>query len=141
MAPSETASHFTTTSDPDPLAPKAVVTGKTRYSAKAKTIAAEKAAVKTTKAKEKALETPAPASAEEKASDAIQAAPLGLNGDTGKKKKPAKVKGAPKERMQDQPKAPPAPPQEPMPYKTPKPDASAAPAPAPTASDSSTTTK
>jgi peptidyl-prolyl cis-trans isomerase SurA len=136
MAPTETASHFTASSDPDPLAAKTVVTGKTRYSERQKTEAETKAAAKSTKAKEKARETPAPASAEEKASDAVQAAPLGLNGDTAKKKKPAKVPGAPKERLQDQPKAPPAPPQEPTPYRAPKPDTSAA---APTTpSDSST---
>ena len=39
--------------------------------------------------------------ADEKAAQQLQAAPLGLNGDTVKKKKKEKVKGAPKERLQD----------------------------------------
>jgi peptidyl-prolyl cis-trans isomerase SurA len=128
MAPTESTSHFTATSDPDPLTPKTVVTGKTRYSYRAKTEAQTKAAEKTAKEKEKAKATPMEASAEEKAAEKVQAAPLGLNGDTATKKKPEKVPGAPKERLQDQPKAPPAPPQEPTPYRTSKPDTSTAPA-------------
>ena len=141
MAPTESVTTFSASSDPDPLTPKTVVTGKTRYSAKAKTEAETKAKAKSVKAQEKAAATPAAATADEKAAQATQAAPLGLNGDTVKKKKPEKVKGAPKERMQQQPKAPAPPPQEPTPYRTtPKPDtpaatdaapAAGAPAPAP----------
>jgi peptidyl-prolyl cis-trans isomerase SurA len=134
MAPTESTTTFSASSDPDPLAPKPVVTGKTRYSAKAKTIAATKAANVSVKAKEKAIATPTAATAEEKATEATQAAPLGLNGDTAKKKKKQKVKGAPKERMQQTPKEPAAPAPEATPYRTPKPDsttpAGAAPAPA-----------
>ncbi len=109
--------------DEDPLAPKVVNNGKTRYSSRAKTEAATKAAAKDVKAKEKALATPVAASTEEKATEKTQAAPLGLNGDTVKKKKKEKVAGAPKERLQQKPKEPPAPLPEATPYRTPKPDA------------------
>ena len=47
---------------------------------------------------------------EEAATQNTQAAPLGLNGDTKKKIKAKKVKGAPKERLQEKkPEAAPAP--------------------------------
>jgi peptidyl-prolyl cis-trans isomerase SurA len=85
---------------PNPLVTTAPVVGKTRYSDRAKTDAKKKA-VKAKKVKEKAAASPASASAEEKATQQTQAAPLGLNGDTAKKKKKKKVKGAPKERLQD----------------------------------------
>ncbi len=95
--------------DVNPLTPVATVSGKTRYSARAKTVAAEKVAKKTAKVKEKAASAAAPMTAEEKASAATQAAPLGLAGDTGTKKKKTKVKGAAKERLAQQPVAPKAP--------------------------------
>jgi peptidyl-prolyl cis-trans isomerase SurA len=113
------SAQFSSTSDPDPLAPKAPETGKVRYSSRAKTIAATKAAAKTVKAKEKAIATPIAASTEEKASQKTQAAPLGLNGDTKTKKKKVREKGAPKERLQQKPKDPAAAPLEPTPYRTP----------------------
>ncbi len=76
-------------------------------------VIADKKAAKARKVKEKAAATPEAMSAEEKATQQTQAAPMGLNGDTAKKKKKVKVKGAPKERMQDRPKpvdtAPPPP--------------------------------
>ena len=46
------------------------------------------------------------AGTEEKAAQQVQSAPLGLNGDTAKKKKRTKVKGEPKERIQQKPKEP-----------------------------------
>jgi peptidyl-prolyl cis-trans isomerase SurA len=119
IAPTEPAAQFSSTSDEDPLAPKAPVTGKTRYSSRAKTEKATKAAAQTAKAKEKATATPVAASTEEKATQQTQAAPLGLNGDTAKKKKKVKAKGAPKERIQQKPKEQAAPPPEPTPYRTP----------------------
>lgn len=119
IAPTEATTQFSSTSDEDPLAPKAPVTGKTRYSSRAKTEKATKAAAQATKAKEKAIATPVAASSEEKATQQTQAAPLGLNGDTAKKKKKAKVKGVPKERIQQKPKEPAAPAPEPTPYRTP----------------------
>lgn len=108
--------------DDDPLAPKTVSTGKVRYSSRAKTIAATKAAAKDAKVKEKSSATPVGPSAEESAAQKTQAAPLGLNGDTVKKKKKKKDKGAPKERLQQKPKEPAAPAPEATPYRTPKPE-------------------
>ncbi|WP_213807224.1 peptidylprolyl isomerase [Granulicella sp. dw_53] len=119
IAPAETVSQFSSTSDPDPLAPKAPVTGKVRYSARAKEVAATKKAVKVSKAKEKAVATPAPADTQELATQKTQAAPLGLNGDTVKKKKKKREKGAPKERLQQKPKDPSAPAPEATPYRNP----------------------
>ena len=106
IAPTQSTTQISATSDVDPLAPKPTATGKTRYSARAKTEAVEKAAKKQTAVKQKAAFTPAPASVQEKADQKAQATPLGLNGDTATKKKPAKVKGAPKERLQNKPTAP-----------------------------------
>jgi peptidyl-prolyl cis-trans isomerase SurA len=119
-----TATQFSSnaSTDEDPLAPKTVNAGKTRYSSRAKTEAATKVAAKDAKAKEKAIATPVAASADEKATEKSQAAPLGLNGDTAKKKK-EKVAGAPKERLQQKPKELAAPLPEATPYRTPKPDA------------------
>ncbi len=107
IAPIETSTS--TTADVNPLTPTAPPQAKTRYSARAKTMAAEKTAKKTAKVKEKAAATAAPMTTEEKVAAQTQAAPLGLSGDTAKKPKKVKVKGAPKERLQQQaaqPKAP-----------------------------------
>jgi peptidyl-prolyl cis-trans isomerase SurA len=108
--------------DEDPLAPKTAATGKIRYSARAKEVKAAKVEAKATKAKEKALATPAGPSSDETTAQKTQAAPLGLNGDTAKKVKKKKVKGEAKERLQQKPKEPAAPAPEPTPYRTPKPD-------------------
>jgi peptidyl-prolyl cis-trans isomerase SurA len=113
----EVASSSTT--DADPLAPKAAEQKKTRFSDRAKTEKVVKAKAKATKAKEKAIATPAAASTDEKATQQAQAAPLGLNGDMAKKKKKVKVKGAPKERLQNKPPAPAATPPEEIPSKAP----------------------
>jgi peptidyl-prolyl cis-trans isomerase SurA len=133
--------QIATASDENPLTPKAPVVQKTRYSARAATEKADKAAAKATKAKEKAAITPPPMTSDEKAAANTQAAPLGLNGDTVKKKKKTKVKGAPKERLQDKEKQ--APVEAPAPEPTVNPALGAAPgaptppptapAPAPTA--------
>jgi peptidyl-prolyl cis-trans isomerase SurA len=127
-------------SDDNPLTPKAPVAEKTRYSARAKTEKADKAAAKATKAKEKAAITPPPMTTDEKATSQTQAAPLGLNGDTAKKKKKTKVPGAPKERLQDKEKQAPVEAPAPEPTVSPAlgaapgaPTPPAAPAPAPTA--------
>ena len=93
--------EISATSDPDPLIPKIVSTGKTRFSAKDKEFRAEKAAAKQAKVREKIAATPAGPDVQETATRKTQAAPLGLNGDTATKKKPVRVKGAPKERLQD----------------------------------------
>jgi peptidyl-prolyl cis-trans isomerase SurA len=93
----------------------------------------KKATTVTPKKAEKALAKPVPMTAEEKAAAQTQAAPLGLNGDTTKKpKKAKKVKGQPKERMQDKPA-------ETKPV-APAPDPTVNPALAPTAIPASSTT-
>ena len=93
----------------EPVGPPASERKKTRYSDRAPTEAQAKAKAKAVKAHEKALATPAPPTAEEKAKEQAESAPLGLGGDTTTKKKPKKMKGAPKERIQEMPPAPPAP--------------------------------
>ncbi|HWZ50768.1 MAG TPA: peptidylprolyl isomerase [Granulicella sp.] len=90
-------------SDADPMAPKAPKAKKSRYADRAAYVKAKKVKAKVDKAKDKAIATPTPMTSQEKVSQQTQAAPLGLNGDTTKKKK-KKVKGAPKERMQPKPK-------------------------------------
>jgi len=100
---------LTRASNQDPLAPQAENTGKTRYSYRAKTEAVDKAAKKQTAVKQKAAFTPAPATTPDQRDRNEQSAPLGLNGDTATKKKVAKPKGAPKERLQNKPVAPPPP--------------------------------
>lgn len=116
----ETAQTFSSSeADTDPMAPKTTVTGKTRFSDREKAYEAGKKAAKAKKVKEKVAATPIPETDEEKAAAKVQAAPLGLNGDTVKKKKKAKVKGAPKERLQDQPPGPPKAPLDETPSKAP----------------------
>ena len=94
----------------NPLSAPVVPQGKTRYSARAKSVKQENFAKKTAKVREKAAAAATPMTAEEQAAAQTQAAPLGLSGDTAKKQKKVKVKGAPKERLQDQPAKPAAPP-------------------------------
>ncbi|HZY71482.1 MAG TPA: peptidylprolyl isomerase [Edaphobacter sp.] len=96
-------------SDVNPLTPVEPKAKKTRFAERENIVIAEKKAAKERKIKEKAAATPEPVSAEEKATQQAQAAPMGLNGDTAKKKKKVKVKGAPKERLQDRPSTPEAP--------------------------------
>jgi peptidyl-prolyl cis-trans isomerase SurA len=107
------ASENSSSSDtgPNPLDEKAAPTGKTRYSARAKEVSAEKKAVKVKKTQDKIAAGPVAATPEEQATEKAQAAPLGLNGDTSKKKKKKqpKDKNAPKERLQNQAPKPPAP--------------------------------
>ena len=84
----------------DPLAPAAPKLKKTRFSAEAPQFKLRKAKVKQARVAEKAKATPVSMTSEEAATMKTQAAPLGLNGDTTKKKKKRK-KGDPKERLQD----------------------------------------
>ncbi len=118
IAPLESSSSDT---GPNPLDAKAPPAGKTRYSDREKEVSANKKATKVKKAKEKAVAGPVAATPEEKAAEATQAAPLGLNGDTSKKKKKKqpKDKNAPKERLQNQAPKPPAPKPEETPSKAP----------------------
>jgi peptidyl-prolyl cis-trans isomerase SurA len=76
-------------------------------------VEAEKRQKKNAKIKEKAISAAPPMTQEEKEAARTQAAPLGLNGDTAKKPKKVRVKGAPKERLQNQPPKPSTPEPEP----------------------------
>jgi peptidyl-prolyl cis-trans isomerase SurA len=106
--------------DPSPLGAPPAVEGKTRYSARAKQVNAEKKTTKLKKVNEKKAAAPAGPTPEEKAAEQTQAAPLGLNGDTSqKKKKQPKDKNAPKERLQNKAPTPPAPPPDETPSKAP----------------------
>jgi peptidyl-prolyl cis-trans isomerase SurA len=95
--------------DDQPLTPT-VERKKTRYSDRAPIEdKARRDSAKAAKVKQQAaLHASAPISTEEKAKQQAQAAPLGLGGDTATKKQPTKVKGAPKERLQEKAPAPPA---------------------------------
>jgi peptidyl-prolyl cis-trans isomerase SurA len=122
IAPLEGSTQASSSSntDPNPLEAHAAVEGKTRYSARAKQVSAEKKTAKLKKVNEKVAATPVAVSAEEKAAEKTQAAPMGLNGDTSKKKKKQpKDKNAPKERLQNKAPAPPAPPPDETPSKAP----------------------
>jgi peptidyl-prolyl cis-trans isomerase SurA len=121
IAPLEGGTQVSSSStDPNPLEAHTAVEGKTRYSARAKQVNAEKKTAKLKKANEKVAAAPSPVSADEKAAEKTQAAPLGLNGDTSKKKKKQpKDKNAPKERLQNKAPTPPAPPPDETPSKAP----------------------
>ncbi len=67
-------------------------------------VKARKVKAKKDKATDKVLATPTAMTADEKATQQVQAAPLGLNGDTAKKTKKKHVKGEAKERLQPKPK-------------------------------------
>ena len=119
IAPLESTSASSDTG-PNPLDAQAAPAGKTRYSARAKQVAANKKVAKEKKVKEKVAAGPVAATPEEKANEQIQAAPLGLNGDTVKKKKKQKKdKNAPKERLQNKAPAPPKPKPDEIPSKAP----------------------
>ncbi|MEO6805818.1 MAG: peptidylprolyl isomerase [Edaphobacter sp.] len=105
---------------PNPLDRTVAPVGKTRFSDRAKEVAAAKKAAKVKKVKEKIAAGPIAVTPEEKATEQIQAAPLGLNGDTSKKKKKQKKdKNAPKERLQNKAPTPPPPPPAETPSKAP----------------------
>jgi peptidyl-prolyl cis-trans isomerase SurA len=106
---------------PSPLDVHPAPTGKTRFSDRAKEYNAAKKTAKVKKVNEKVAAGPVAPTAEEKATEKAQAAPLGLNGDTSKKKtkKAPKDKNAPKERLQNQAPKPPAPAPEETPAKAP----------------------
>ncbi len=105
---------------PNALDANKAPTGKTRYSDRAKQVATTKKTTKAKKANEKVAAGPVAATTEEKAAEKTQAAPLGLNGDTSKKKKKQpKDKNAPKERLQNQAPKPAAPKPDETPSKAP----------------------
>ena len=120
IAPLESTSTVAATeADADPLGPKAAPAKKTRYSDRAPEIKLRKEKAKTAKVQEKAIATPAAPNSTEQATKQVQAAPLGLNGSTTKKKK-KRAKGEAKERLAPKPKDPNAP------DAPPKPDANGA---------------
>ena len=88
--------------DENPLTPVEAPKAKTRFSSRAKELKEKKVQTLNAKQAEKQSAKAAPMTADEKAAKKVQAAPLGLAGDTSKKpRKPKKVKGAPKERLAD----------------------------------------
>jgi peptidyl-prolyl cis-trans isomerase SurA len=119
IAPLDSSSVSSDTG-PNALDTNKAPAGKTRYSARAKQVATTKKTTKAKKANEKIAAGPVAATTEEKAAEKTQAAPLGLNGDTSKKKKKQpKDKNAPKERLQNQAPKPAAPKPDETPSKAP----------------------
>ena len=88
--------------DANALTPAAPARVKTRFASKAAEVKEKKATTVSVKKQEKIDAHPIAQTPEEAAAAKVQAAPLGLNGDTSKKKpKPKKDKNAPKERLED----------------------------------------
>jgi len=110
MAPTESVTTITTGVGPDADADTAAPTGprvKTRFAAHESDAEIAEAKAKLAKAELKATARPIAATPQQSATEKVQAAPLGLNGDTTKKpKKPKHQKGEPKERLQDTPAKP-----------------------------------
>ncbi|HEY4009038.1 MAG TPA: peptidylprolyl isomerase, partial [Acidobacteriaceae bacterium] len=112
MAPTDSMTTITTgtgvdESSADPLAPRQGADRKTRFTDREKESEQKRAQDKVAKAEVKATKKPVAATQEETADEKERAAPLGLNGNTGKKHKKAKVKRAkdqPKERLQEKTK-------------------------------------
>jgi peptidyl-prolyl cis-trans isomerase SurA len=110
MAPTESVTSITTgtgvdAENSDPLAPQSGPVRKTRFSSRESDAEEERAKNNLAKAEVKSTARPVPATPTETVDEKVQAAPLGLNGDTAKKvKKPKRKKGDPKERMQEAPK-------------------------------------
>jgi peptidyl-prolyl cis-trans isomerase SurA len=95
-----------TTTEEDPLAIKAAApTHKTRFSQREPQANQQRLDAKLTKVEVKANTRSVAATPDATASEKMQAAPLGLNGDTVAKKR-KKVKGEPKGRIQEQPSKP-----------------------------------
>ena len=101
--PVETAnsSSAATVEAENALAPAPTTIGKTRFAGRAKEEKEKKVKNLNAKEQEKIIARPVELTSQEKAVDATQSAPLGLAGDTTKKpKKPKKVKGAAKTRLE-----------------------------------------
>jgi peptidyl-prolyl cis-trans isomerase SurA len=106
-APAESTSISTGTGvdDADPLGPKPPSQKKTRYTARQADIELARANDKALKAREHIATRPVAATNDDKVAEQTRAAPLGLNGDTAKKKEKRKrQKGEAKERLQSKPK-------------------------------------
>ena len=109
-APSEatvisTGTGTVDTSNPDPLAPQEGPRKKTRYTARQADVQLAKANDHAVKASQHQQAHPVAATSDEKVTEKVQAAPLGLKGDTVKKQpKGKRKKGEAKERLQQQQK-------------------------------------
>ena len=107
MAPTESTTSITTGTgadiNSDPLAQRAENDHKTRFSDRERQAEEDRAKVKLVKASARASARPVVATSKETADEKQQAGPLGLNGDTSKKKH-KHVKGEPKGRLQEKPK-------------------------------------
>ncbi len=112
MAPTDSVTSITTgtgvdADNGDVLAPQTGPAKKSRFSSREATAEEDRAKEKLAKAETKATTRPVATTPVESANEKVQAAPLGLNGDTVKKQKKAKrKKGEAKERLQDKPAAP-----------------------------------
>jgi peptidyl-prolyl cis-trans isomerase SurA len=115
MAPTDAVTSITTgvgadvttadNSNADPLADVSGPTKKTRFSSEQTKAEVDRANTKLVKAESKATLRPVAATRDQSSTEKVQAAPLGLNGDTvKKKKKPKAQKGDKKERLQEQQK-------------------------------------
>jgi peptidyl-prolyl cis-trans isomerase SurA len=108
MAPTESVTSISTGTGVDAendLAAKSGPQKKTRFSSRESQTELDDAKTKLAKAEEKASIRPVAATQTQSASEKVQSAPLGLNGDTTKKaKKPKRQKGEAKQRLQEQEK-------------------------------------
>jgi len=96
-----------TTESDDPMAIKVEApTKKTRFTERQHEEDTKRIGEQLKKVEVKATARPVAATPEMTATEKVQAAPLGLNGDTKNQPKKKKVKGQPKERMQQQPTQP-----------------------------------
>ena len=92
----------------NPLSEAPAPKHKTRFASENAQVKQKKVEQGDAKKAELALAKPTAATDTEKAAQQTQAAPLGLGGDTSKKPaKPARAPGAPKQRLEDQPKTTP----------------------------------
>jgi peptidyl-prolyl cis-trans isomerase SurA len=108
MAPTESITSISTGTGVDAendLAAKSGPQHKTRFADRETQTELDDAKTKLAKAEEKATIRPVAATPTQSASEKVQSAPLGLNGDTTKKaKKPKRQKGEAKQRLQEQEK-------------------------------------
>jgi peptidyl-prolyl cis-trans isomerase SurA len=111
IAPLEGSSISGTSLDPDsdPLGPRTGPQKKSRFSDRAPEVKFRKQKKKAAKIEEKKIATPAAPTTTEQQTKQLQAAPLGLNGDTAKKKKHKRKKGEAKQRLAPKPADPNAP--------------------------------
>ena len=103
IAPTSSGNTVSAVNNDDPLAPQAPVQQKTRFSAHAATFHQEKLQKVEKRQADKAAATPTGPTTQEQRAKKVQAAPLGLNGDTVSKKKKKRQKGEAKERLADKP--------------------------------------